>query len=63
MKSHNLEIATNKTKVFGFVGTDHLRAKMIINDKTPQKVSQFTHLGCSINSPMMCNLSWQNFYN
>jgi hypothetical protein len=36
-----LEIATNKT-VFGFAGTDHLRAKIIINDKTPDQVSQFT---------------------
>ena len=26
-KEYNLEIATGKTKVFGFVGTDHLRAK------------------------------------
>ena len=24
-KEHNLEIATKKVKVFGFVGTDHLR--------------------------------------
>ena len=31
-KEFNLEIATNKTKVFGFVGTDHLREKIIIND-------------------------------
>jgi hypothetical protein len=30
-KAYNLEIATRKKKVFGFVGTDHLRAKMIIN--------------------------------
>jgi len=26
-KEYNLEIATGKTKVFGFVGTDHLREK------------------------------------
>jgi hypothetical protein len=30
-KAYNLEIATRKKKVFGFVGTDHLRAKIIIN--------------------------------
>ena len=42
-----MEIATGKTKVFGFVGTDHLRAKIIINDETLQ-VSQVTYLGCSI---------------
>jgi len=28
-KECNLEIATKKTKVFGLVGTDHLRAKFI----------------------------------
>ena len=31
-KAYNLEISTKKTKVFGFVGTDHLRTKIIIND-------------------------------
>ena len=43
-----MEIATKKTKVFGFVGTDHLRTKFIINDETLEQVSQFTYLGCSI---------------
>ena len=43
-----MEIATKKTKVFGFVGTDHLRTKIIINDETLEQVSQFTYLGCSI---------------
>jgi len=43
-----LEIATNKTKVFGFVGTDHLRAKIIINDEILEQVNQFTYLGCSL---------------
>jgi len=33
-KEYNLEIATKKTKVFVFVGTDHLRTKIIINDET-----------------------------
>jgi len=31
-----------KKKVFGFVGTDHLRTKIIINDETLEQVSQFT---------------------
>jgi hypothetical protein len=48
-KKYNLEIATKKTKVFGFVGTDHIRTKIIINDETLEQVSQFTYLGCSIN--------------
>jgi hypothetical protein len=43
-----LEIATKYTKVFGFVGTDHLRTKITINDETLEQVSQFTYLGCSI---------------
>jgi len=47
-KEYNLEIATKKTKEFGFVGTDHLRTKIIINDETLEQVSQFTYLGCSI---------------
>ena len=37
-----------KTKVFGFVGTDHLRTKIIINDETQEQVNQFSYLGCSI---------------
>ena len=37
-----------KTKVFGFVGTDHLKTKNIINDETLEQVNQFTYLGCSI---------------
>jgi len=43
-----LEIATKETKVFGFVGTDRLRTKVITNDETLEQVSQFTYLGCSI---------------
>ena len=43
-----MEIATSKTKVFGLVGTDHSRAKIIINDEILDQVSQFTYLGCSI---------------
>ena len=43
-----MEIATKKTKVFGFVGTDHLRTKIIINDGTLEQVSQFTYLDRSI---------------
>jgi hypothetical protein len=32
-KVYNLEIATKKMNVFGFVGTDHLRTKIVINDE------------------------------
>jgi hypothetical protein len=43
-----LEISTSKTKVFGFVGTDHLTEKVIINDETLDQVNQFKYLGCII---------------
>ena len=39
---------TGKKKVFGFVGTDHLRAKIIINDETLDQVNQFTYSEGSI---------------
>ena len=35
------------TKVFGFVGTDRLRTKIIINGETLKQVSHITHLGFS----------------
>ena len=41
-KECNLEIATKKTKVFGFVGAEHLTTKIIIDDETLEQVSQFT---------------------
>ena len=47
-KEYNLEVSTNKTEVFGFVATDRLRTKIIINNETVEQVSQFTYLGCSI---------------
>jgi len=47
-KEFNLEMATNKAKLFGFVGTDHLRAKIIIKDEILEQVNQFTYLGCSL---------------
>jgi hypothetical protein len=47
-KEYNLEIATKKTKVFGFVGTNNLLIKIIINDETLEQVNQFTYLGCNI---------------
>ena len=45
---YNLEIATKKTKVFGFVGADHLRTKIITDDETLEQASQFTYLRCNI---------------
>jgi hypothetical protein len=37
-KEYNLEIASRKD----------LRTKIIINDETPEQVSQFTYLGCGV---------------
>jgi hypothetical protein len=37
-KEYNFENATKQTKVFGFVGTDTLRTKIIINDETLDQV-------------------------
>ena len=38
-KEYNLEIAKKKAKVFGFVGMDHLRTKIVINVETLEQVS------------------------
>jgi hypothetical protein len=34
--------------LFGFLGADHLRTKIIINDEKLEQVSQCTYLGCNI---------------
>jgi hypothetical protein len=47
-KEYNLEIATKKKTVFGFVGADHLRTKIVINNETLKQVNRFTCLDCSI---------------
>ena len=39
------KLLQKETKVFGFVGTDHLRTKIIINNEKLEQVSQFTYLG------------------
>jgi hypothetical protein len=38
-KECNLEIALGQKKVFGFVGTDHLRTKIFINNETLGKLA------------------------
>jgi len=42
------KLPQKKTKVFGFVGADHLKTKIILNDETLEQISQFAYLGCSI---------------
>jgi len=64
-KEYNLEIATKKTKLFGFVGTDHIRTKIIVNYETLEKLSQFTYL-CSSKSYKFYNdveFKLAKFYN
>jgi len=38
-KAYNFEIAAKKIKVFGFVGTDHLRTKINVNDETLEQLA------------------------
>jgi hypothetical protein len=45
---YNTQLSQKKTKVFGFLGTDHLRTKIIINYEILEQVNLFTYLGCSI---------------
>jgi hypothetical protein len=47
-KAYHLKIATKKMKVLGFVGTDHLKTKIVINDETLEQVTQFIYLGSSV---------------
>jgi len=42
-----------------FVGTNHLRTKITINDKTLEQVSQFTYLGCSISYKFSNNVEFK----
>jgi hypothetical protein len=58
-KEYNLEKTKKKTKVFGFVGTDNLRTKIIINDETLEQVNQFTYLGCSISYQFFNNVEFK----
>ena len=45
---------TPQCQVFGFVGTDQLRTKIIINNETLEQVKQFTYLACNV-SYQFCN--------
>ena len=58
-KECNLEISTKKTKVLSFVGADHLKTKIIINDETLEKVTQFTYLRCSISYPFSSDVEFK----
>ena len=49
------KLLQKKTKVFGLVGTDHLRTKIIINDETLEKLAN-VHIQVAVyltNFPMM----------
>lgn len=45
---YNLIISNTKSKVLAFIGDDHIRAKIIINDKTLEQISNFNYLGYNI---------------
>jgi len=64
-KEYNSEIATKKTKVFGLVGTKHVRTKIIINDDILEQVSKFTYLGCNISYQFSTDVEFKlaKFYN
>jgi hypothetical protein len=47
-KEHNLRISTKKTKVLGFKGVEHLKAKIEINNHILEQVTSFNYLGCNI---------------
>jgi hypothetical protein len=56
---YNFEIATKKTKVFGFVGTDHLRTNIILNDEALEQDIQFSYLGRSISYQFSNNVEFK----
>lgn len=48
IKDYNLKISLTKTKAMGFLGTRHLRTKIVIEDKIIEQVSSFNYLGCNV---------------
>jgi hypothetical protein len=47
------------TNIFGFVGTDHLRTKIIIDEETLEQVSQFISLCSSISYQFSNNVEFK----
>lgn len=47
-KKYSLEISTVKTKVIAFKGDKPVRAKIIIENNTLEKVNRFNYLGFNI---------------
>jgi hypothetical protein len=45
-KEYNLRISTKKTKVLGFKGVEHLRAKIEISNQILEQVTCFNYLLC-----------------
>jgi len=65
LKNKIWKLLQKKKKLFDFVGTDHLRTKIIINGETLEQVSQFTYLGCSISYQFSNDVEFKlvKFYN
>jgi hypothetical protein len=45
---YGLTISTNKTKTMAFRGRDHIRSKIVINNKIREQVNTFNYLGCTL---------------
>jgi hypothetical protein len=47
-KEYNLRLSTKKSKVSGFKGVQHLRAKIEVNNQILEQVTCFNYIGCNI---------------
>jgi hypothetical protein len=48
VSKYGLTISTNKTKTMAFRGRDHIRSKIVINNKITEQVNTFNYLGCAL---------------
>jgi hypothetical protein len=47
INKYGMKISTEKTKTMAFSGPEHIRSKMVINNKIIQQFNLFKYLGCS----------------
>jgi hypothetical protein len=47
-KEYNLKISAVKTKVMAFKGNEHLRAKIMIDNKVTERIKEFKYLEYSV---------------
>jgi transposase len=48
LSKYGLTISTNKTKTMAYRGRDHIRSKIVINNKIIEQVNTFCYLGCTL---------------